>query len=290
MPLNSPRSEKNNDIAAGHLYVVATPIGNKDDITLRALDVLKAVDFVAAEDTRFTARLFALHNIKNQMISYHEHNEAHRTPNLIRRLQKGEAGALVSNAGTPTISDPGYDLIKACIENHIPVIPIPGVCAPATALSVSGLPTDAFVFMGFLAKKKQKRLDQISMLKPEKRTLIVYEAPSRVNMLLADVLDVLGDRNALLAREMTKVHEEFIRGRISYIIQTLKQKDDLKGECTLVISGAEDQPADMDLIRNEIKEIFEMTNISPSDVSKILAKRWKVSKKIIYDEVLKLKP
>ena len=289
MPLNSPPPEKSKYIAAGHLYVVATPIGNKDDITLRALEVLKTVDFVAAEDTRFTARLFKLHNISNQMISYHEHNEAHRTPELIRRLQNGETGALVSNAGTPTISDPGYDLIKACIENNIPVMPVPGVCAPAAALSVSGLPTDTFVFIGFLSKKKQKRLSQIAALKSEKRTLIVYESPNRIESLLCDFMEIAGDRHAMLAREMTKRYEEYIRGRFSEIRSTLAQRNDLKGECTLVISGAENQPVEMDRLRDEITEILETTKVSASDLAKILAKRWDVSKKIIYDEILKLK-
>ena len=289
MPLNSPVPENSLYVASGHLYVVATPIGNMDDITLRALAVLKDVDFVAAEDTRFTARLFSVHHIKNQLISYHEHNEAQRTPHLIKRLQNGEAGALVSDAGTPTISDPGYDLIKACIGHHIPVIPVPGVCAPAAALSVSGLPTDAFVFMGFLPKKKQKRLDQISWLTSEKRTVIIYESPNRVASLLADCLNLLGDRDAMLAREMTKHHEEFIRGRISDILEKIEQREDLKGECTVVLSGAEAMPMDMVQMRKDLKQIAETTDIRPSDLSKVLSITWGIPKNVIYDEILKLK-
>ena len=289
MPLNSLQAEEKRYISPGHLYIVATPIGNRDDITLRALAVLKHVDFVAAEDTRMTARLFALHQIKTRTVSYHEHNESARTPDLVRRLKEGQAGALVSDAGTPTISDPGYNLIRGCIAENIPVVPVPGVSAPAAALSVSGLPTDSFVFAGFLSKKKQKRAGQMAALAQDPRTLILYEAPGRVVELIEALMQVMGDRPAMLAREMTKLHEEFIRGRLSEILAVVSRRPDLKGECTLVIGGAEGQPSDMARIREEIKELMATTQVRPSDLSKIIAKRFDVPKKVVYDEILKLK-
>ena len=288
MPLNSSLHEKQGDILPCALYIVATPIGNKDDITLRALAVLKKADWVAAEDTRHTARLFSLHQIQNRMISYHEHNEAERTPMLIEKLKKGESIALVSNAGTPTISDPGYDLIKAAIENHIPVVPIPGVCAPGAALSVSGLPTDAFVFMGFLSKKHQKRQAQMEAIKKEKRTVVLYESPKRIKLLLRELIEADCDRKGMLAREMTKMHEEFIRGELSQILAVLEQKAEVKGECTLLIAGGDEEPVSMEAIRLEMSDLLSKTKVSPSDLVKILAGRYNVPRKILYEEILKL--
>ena len=226
-------------IRPGTLYVVATPIGNRDDITLRALNILRGVDLIAAEDTRKTRKFLEFHAIKASLISYHEHNEAERTPKLVAKLGTGVSIALVSNAGTPTVSDPGYRLITEALANNLIVIPIPGVSAATAALSAAGLPTDSFVFFGFPAKKRTKRLHQLNDLASEPRTLIFYESPRRILTLLAEIEDAMGDRHAVFAREMTKLHEEFLRGRLSEIAVQLKHRTNIKGECTLLVAGCD---------------------------------------------------
>ena len=237
MPSNSPTIEPGSPKNAGTLYVVATPIGNKDDITVRALTVFREVDLIAAEDTRKTRRFLASHDIKSKLVSYHEHNEEKRTPQLIQKLNSGHTVALVSNAGTPLVSDPGYRLIETAISHKIDVVPIPGVSAAIAALSVAGLPTEAFVFIGFLPKKKGKRLKQLQALATGDRTLIFYESPGRILALLQDIIKIMGDRRGALAREMTKLHEEFLRGRLSEIEQNLQERTGIKGECTLLVAG-----------------------------------------------------
>ena len=241
-------------ICPGTLYVVATPIGNRDDITLRALNILREVDLIAAEDTRKTRRFLELHAIKSRLISYHEHNEDERTPKLIAKLKEGISIALVSNAGTPTVSDPGYRLITATLAGNLDVIPIPGVSAATAALSAAGLPTDSFVFLGFPAKKKTKRLQQLSDLASEPRTLIFYESPRRILTLLGEIEDAMGDRYAVFAREMTKLHEEFLRGRLSEIVIQLKQRAEIKGECTLLVMGCDKQESQSwEVVRQQIR-------------------------------------
>jgi 16S rRNA (cytidine1402-2'-O)-methyltransferase len=217
MPLSSPTDDPEHIDETCNLYVVATPIGNRDDITIRALNILGRVDLVAAENTRHTGRLLAHHNIKGNLISYHEHNEVKRTPELIHRLKTGSSVALVSNAGTPSVSDPGYRLVKEAIANNIKVIPVPGVSAAVTALSAAGLPTYSFIFVGFPAKKKAKRLKQLKELASEIRTIIFYESPKRILTFLEEIIDAMGDRYGVLSREMTKLHEEFLRGFLSEI-------------------------------------------------------------------------
>ncbi len=223
---------------AGTLYVVATPIGNPMDITLRALAVLKSVDVVAAEDTRETGKLLAVHDIHTPQQAYHEHNERQRTPALVRLLAGGGAIALVSDAGTPTVSDPGYRLIRAASEAGIPVVPIPGASAALTALSVSGLPTDQFRFVGFLPKKGGQRRQTLHQLASETATLVLFESPRRVLGLLSELRECFGDRQAVLGREMTKPHEEFIRGPLAQIEAALEQRPAVKGEVTLLVGGA----------------------------------------------------
>ena len=223
----------------GTLYVVATPIGNCDDITLRALNILREVDLIAAEDTRKTRRFLELHAIKNSLISYHEHNETERTSKLVAKLKSGISIALVSNAGTPTVSDPGYRLIKATLADKLKVMPVPGVSAATTALSAAGLPTDSFVFLGFPAKQKTKRRQQLNDLAREPRTLIFYESPRRILALLGEIKDAMGDRYVVFAREMTKPHEEFLRGRLSEIALQLNRRANVKGECTLLVAGSD---------------------------------------------------
>jgi len=274
----------------GKLYVVATPIGNKDDITLRALRVLGEVDFVAAEDTRHTGRFLAHHKIKNRLISYHEHNEAERTPDLIKKLMDGSSIAVVSNAGTPSVSDPGYRLVKAAIDSGIMVIPIPGVSATITALSAAGLPIDSFVFIGFPARKKGKRLKQLSGLANENKTIVFYESPRRILNLIEEIIIIMGDRYGVLSREMTKLHEEFVRGNLSKILSNMQQRPDVKGECTLLVAGREgDEDVSMETIRSEIKKEFKVLERRPSDIAKEIAKKHKLPKSKIYKETLKIK-
>lgn len=274
----------------GALYVVATPIGNRDDITIRALNILGQVDLVAAEDTRHTGRLLAHHNIKCRMISFHEHNERKRTPDLINRLKAGSSVALVSNAGTPSVSDPGYRLVKEAIDSDIRVIPIPGVSAAITALCVAGMPTDSFVFLGFPAKKKARRLNQLNDLAGEHRTIVFYESPRRISTFLEEIIDIMGDRYGVLAREMTKLHEEFIRGSLSEILSSLNARPAIKGECTLLVTGCEEnKEVSLKTVRTEIIKALEKKENRLSEIAKAVAEKHGLSKNKVYDEAMKLK-
>src|SRR4030042_7024365 len=226
----SPNSTK------GTLYIVSTPIGNREDITLRALRILKEVDLIAAEDTRHTNLLVRHFGIQTPLTSYFEGNELKKKEFILSKLKQGNQIALVSDAGTPGISDPGFRLIQTSIDNHISVVPIPGPSAVITALSVSGLPTDSFLFKGFLPHKSKKRKDLLKQLEEVKATLIFYESPHRLAESLKDILDVLGDREMALTRELTKIYEEVLRDKVSEIINQIGEKK-LKGEITLVISG-----------------------------------------------------
>jgi 16S rRNA (cytidine1402-2'-O)-methyltransferase len=220
----------------GVLYIVSTPIGNLEDITLRALRILKEVDLIAAEDTRHTGSLLKHFGIQKPLTSYFEGNELKKKELIAFRLKQGDRIALVSDAGTPGISDPGFRLIQTAIENQIPIVPIPGPSAAMVALSVSGLPTDAFLFKGFLPHKSKKRKDLLKQLEETKETLIFYESPHRLTETLKDIFDALGDREMILARELTKIYEEILRGKVSKIQNQVGERK-LKGEITLVISG-----------------------------------------------------
>ena len=220
----------------GVLYIVSTPIGNLEDITLRALRVLKTVDLIAAEDTRHTRRLLIHYEINTPITSYFEGNQIQKGEKLVTRLKAGESIALVSDAGTPTISDPGYRLLIQCIEVDIPIVPIPGPSACIAAASVAGLPLHNFVFEGFLSPKSGRRKRQIADLREEKRTLIFYESPHRVLSFLQDVLKVFGDRQVFVARELTKKFEEVFRGTVTEAIEKL-QGTPPRGEFTIVIAG-----------------------------------------------------
>ena len=220
----------------GTLYIVSTPIGNMEDITLRALRILKEVDLVAAEDTRRTGLLLRRFEIETPLTSYFEGNELKKREFILAKLKEGKNVALVSDAGTPGISDPGFRLIELAIESQIPVVPIPGPSAAITALSVSGLPTDAFFFKGFLPHKSKKRRDLLKQLEEVKETLIFYESPHRISETLRDIFEILGDREIVLTRELTKVYEEIIRGKADEILNQIGDRR-LKGEITLVISG-----------------------------------------------------
>ncbi len=273
-------------VRGGVLYVVATPIGNPRDITLRAVDVLKGVDLVAAEDTRETGKLLAAHGIEARMISCHEYNESHRVRGLLDRIRSGGAVALVSDAGTPSISDPGYRLVGAAIDAGLPVVPIPGPSAALAGLSVSGLSTDAFVFVGFPPKKPGKRAEALRSLAGETRTLVFYESPRRILQLLDDLAGALGDRRGVACREMTKPHEEFLRGRLSDIRNRLAERDAVKGELTLLVAGrgasaSGDGFSGADL-KTVLRDALGAPGATVSAVAKTVAARLGLPKKHVY--------
>ncbi|MBU4503843.1 MAG: 16S rRNA (cytidine(1402)-2'-O)-methyltransferase, partial [Proteobacteria bacterium] len=289
MPLNSPINDSGKKNKKGQLYIVATPIGNRDDITIRALNILKHVDLIAAEDTRHTGLFLSHHKIKGSLVSYHEHNEKKRTPGLIKKLTEGLSVALVSNAGTPSVSDPGYCLIKEAIANNIKVVPVPGVSAAITALSAAGLPTDSFVFIGFLPKTKNKRLKLLMELAKEPRTMIFYESPKRILKLLDEIKLISGDRYCVLSREMTKLHEEFIRGSMSEILQNLKARSAIKGELTLLVTGlTKDKDVPLEIVRQEIKNNIKLTGDSLPSLAKQIAIKYGLPKNKVYEEALKI--
>ena len=224
-------------MSVGTLYVVATPIGNLEDITLRALRILGEVDLIAAEDTRHTRKLLTHHGIARPLVSYHEHNKQRQAPRLLTLLQEGNTIALVTDAGTPGISDPGYYLLQTLIAHAVPIVPVPGPAAVITALSVAGLPTDRFVFEGFLPPKGGKRRQRLQAWSDEPRTIVVYESPYRLVRLLEDIVTHLGgERRVVVARELTKHFEEVLRGTAAELHEALQGRT-IRGECTVVIAG-----------------------------------------------------
>jgi 16S rRNA (cytidine1402-2'-O)-methyltransferase len=220
---------------SGKLYIVATPIGNLDDITFRAIETLKNVDLIACEDTRRTKILLEKYGIAKNLVSYYNYNERQRAEELLRELKSGKNIALVSDSGTPGISDPGYVIIKRAIQENITVVPIPGATAFVCALVASGLPMDEFVFVGFLPHKKGRKT-KLEKLSQEERTIIIYESPHRILKTLNELIEYFGDREIVIAKELTKVHEEFFRGKISEVLKKLTP-DKIKGEFVIVVSG-----------------------------------------------------
>lgn len=273
----------------GTLYVVATPIGNLEDITYRAVKVLKLVDLIAAEDTRHSRKLLLAYDIGTKLVSCHEHNEIKKTPQLVNQLKNGLNIALISDAGTPSISDPGYKLVTAVAKEQIRVIPIPGCSAAIAGLSVSGLPTDSFLFVGFLPKKKHKQGQFLETIKNETSTLIFYESPRRIKSLIQNLLNLLGDRKACIAREITKIHEEFIRGNLSHLLKKLDEKKGIKGECSIFVQGCSKATpiADKDLEKIILKQI-STTTLGTSGLAKQISNKYKLSKKKVYDMILHL--
>jgi 16S rRNA (cytidine1402-2'-O)-methyltransferase len=221
----------------GKLYIVSTPIGHLEDITLRALRILKEVDVIAAEDTRHTQKLLNSYQIHKKLTSYHDHNKEEKAPVLVQYLIDGQSVALVTDAGTPSISDPGYFLINRCIQADISIVPVPGASAFLAALSVSGLPTDSFVFEGFLPRKKTARIKRLETLKAEPRTILFFESPHRLIGCLTDILTVFGNRRVVLARELTKSHEEVVRNRLAKMLSELSNRT-VRGEITLAVEGS----------------------------------------------------
>ncbi|HZT38916.1 MAG TPA: 16S rRNA (cytidine(1402)-2'-O)-methyltransferase [Bryobacteraceae bacterium] len=268
----------------GTLYVVATPIGNLDDITLRALAVLKQVDLIACEDTRHSRKLLDHYGIHTPLVSYHEHNEAERAQELIAKLRGGASVALISDAGTPLISDPGYRLVQAAAAAGIAVTPIPGPSAAVAALSASGLPTDSFRFCGFLPVKASQRVRLLSSLASDPATLIVYEAPHRIFETLGDVLKTLGNRRIVIARELTKMHEEFIRGTVQEAIASLRARPAVKGELTVLIAKADEPAASSEPVRQAVARL-EREGVGRMEAMKRVARERGISKRDVYREM-----
>jgi len=273
------------------LYLVATPIGNLEDITLRAIRILKEVDLIACEDTRQTQKLLSHYGIETRTTSYHEHNELTRSAELIMHMEQGQSIALVTDAGMPGISDPGYRMVALAIRHHIPVVPIPGPTAFLAALVASGLPTDSFRFGGFLPEKSAKRRKVLESAKTSPRTQIFYEAPHRLIESLEDVVDVLGPtRHVVVAREVTKIYEEFVRGQARDVLEQMRLRDEVRGEITLLFGKEEDQGApvlEQKNIRQKIRDLMKSEGLDEKDAMKRLAKEMGVSKSEVYREMQK---
>lgn len=268
---------------SGIIYLVATPIGNLEDITLRAINVLKEVDFIAAEDTRHTLKLLNHLNISKPLVSYYKQNEKIKSDIIIKRVLNGENVAVVSDAGTPGISDPGEEIVKASIENNIKVVPIPGACALINALIVSGISSKEFSFIGFLSAVKKEKKDKLDELKNETKTLIFYEAPHKLNNTLELMLEILGDRKITIVRELTKIHEEFIYGKISDFINL-----EPKGEYVIIVEGSDKskQEINIEILNSKSLEehykYYEKQGLEKKEIIKKIAKDRNVAKNEIY--------
>lgn len=277
------------EIRPGTLYLVGTPIGNLEDITFRALEVLKQVTWIAAEDTRHTGKLLHHFQIATPQISYHDHNRRGRLPDLLQRLRQNQSIALVTDAGMPGISDPGYELVAACVEAEIPVVPIPGVSAVTTALCAAGLPSDRFVFEGFLAAKGSERRARLEALQTEARTIVFYEAPHRLLQTLQDLLDWMGaNRSIAVARELTKLHEQFWRGSLAEAV-VYHQSHPVQGEYTLVLAGHQAAPLQLSeaALLTELQQLIQQ-GLSRSQASRQLAEQTAVPRRQLYQLALTL--
>lgn len=279
---------------AGCLYVVATPIGNLADITQRAVQTLKDVDWVAAEDTRHTKQLLSALGIGQNLISLHEHNEQQRAQQLLEKLKNGEKGALVSDAGTPLINDPGYHLVKLLRENDVAVMPVPGVSAVITALSCAGLPTDRFSYEGFLPAKNSKRLQALEALATESRTMVFYESPHRLTDSLASMMQVFGaEREVVIGRELTKKFEQFAAGTFAAVCDYFAQNPDrVRGEFVVMVAGLvannqEDEQATLDI--DKMINVMLQQNLPVKQISEMVAQLTGQKKKAIYQRVLEMK-
>ena len=277
----------------GILYLVGTPIGNLEDITLRALRVLKEVDLIACEDTRHTAQLLNHYGIDKPTISYHEHNELTRAAELIVHLERGDNIAVVSDAGMPGVSDPGYRLVALAVRHHIRVVPIPGASAFLSALVASGLPTDSFRFAGFLPAKAGARRTALEAILNSPRTQLFYEAPHRIVECVRDIVEVLGaDRHIVIAREVTKLHEEFLRGRAGDILTQLEQRGEVRGEITLLIGRAEEatqSTAPKKTVSQRVQELLREEKLDEKAALKQAAKEFGLSKSEAYRELQRSK-
>lgn len=278
------------DATTGCLYLVATPIGNLEDISLRALRVLKEADFIACEDTRQTMKLLAHFDIQTRMVSYHEHNEITRAPEIVIDLEQGARVALVSDAGTPAISDPGHRLVSLCVRHGIKVVPVPGASAFVAALAASGMPIEEFAFIGFLPSRQTERRKALRALASEPRPLALYEAPHRLLDTLEDALEILGNRPAVVAREVTKLYEEFLRGHIEQVLAEVRKKAP-RGEITLLIGPADGEaihaaaPADVPLARR-VEELMKERNVDSKAALKVVARERGLTRREAYKQLL----
>ena len=279
---------KSEAVASGTLYLVGTPIGNLEDITLRAVRTLKEVDLIACEDTRQTLKLLNHYGIQKPTVSYHEHNELTRAAELVVHLEDGDNIALVTDAGTPGVSDPGYRLVTLAVRHHIRVVPIPGASAFLSALVASGLPTDSFRFSGFLPAKAGARRTALEAIRNSPRTQIFYEAPHRMVETLRDIVHILGpERHVVIAREVTKLHEEFLRGRAGDLLEQLEERGDMKGEITLLIGKPEEvssaqRPAPH--LTQRVRELMKGGEIEEKAALKQAAREFGLSKSEAYRE------
>jgi len=265
---------------SGKLYLVATPIGNLEDITLRAINILNEVDLIAAEDTRHTLKLLNHLKIKKTLVSYYKQNEKNKSEILINELLSGKNIALVSDAGTPAISDPGYEIVKSAIKNNIEICPIPGACALINALICSGMETKEFSFIGFLSTNKKEKKEKLEELKNDKKTLIFYEAPHKLKNNLEIIKGILGDRNIVVARELTKIHEEIIRGKISEILERIEEP---RGEIVIIIEGSKKiDDSKKELTLEEHYKYYEEQGLEKKEIIKKIAKDRNVQKNKIY--------
>src|SRR5271157_636564 len=296
MAKSVPRSRdsgKGEPAAAGTLYLVGTPIGNLEDITLRALSTLKEVDLIACEDTRQTIKLLNHYGIETPTVSYHEHNELTRAAELVVHLEDGDDIALVTDAGTPGVSDPGYRLVALAVRHHIRVVPIPGASAFLSALVASGLPTDSFRFSGFLPAKAGARRTALEAVRNSPRTQIFYEAPHRIVETLRDIVEILGpERHVVIAREVTKLHEEFLRGRAGSLLEQLEQRGDIKGEITLLIGKADDVAQTTPpgpRVAQRVRELMSGGEVEEKAALKQAAREFGLSKSEAYRELQRSK-
>jgi 16S rRNA (cytidine1402-2'-O)-methyltransferase len=285
-------TEKNDNYDEGNvsgvLYIVATPIGNLEDITLRAIRILGEVDFIAAEDTRHSLKLLNHLNIKKPLISYHEHNKRSSAVKILQMLKNGNDVALITDAGTPAISDPGEDLVRAAYENSIKVIVVPGSSALIAGLVVSGLSTRRFLFEGFLPTEKKERKNRLAKISNEESSIILYEAPHKLISTLKDIYDTMGDRNISMVRELTKKHEEVVTKRVGELIEMYNEKSP-KGEIVLIIEGKqeindslENKEMDLKTIMDEVDK-FVLSGLSKKDSIKITAEKFGLKKRIVYN-------
>jgi 16S rRNA (cytidine1402-2'-O)-methyltransferase len=270
------------------LYLVATPVGNLEDISLRALRILKEVDLIACEDTRHTAKLLTHYGIRTPSQSYHKFNEESRAQQLVQMLREGKNIALVSDSGTPLVSDPGYELVSSCRREGIQVVPIPGPSAAIAALIASGLPADSFCFSGFLPSKRSLRKHRLEELAGLPMTLILYEAPHRLLSSLEDMAAILGPRRATVARELTKIHEELLHGTLPELLTLLQARDRIKGEITLVIERGENTPVAAEYpesLRQHVEEEMRKTGLPRNEALKSVAKQRGITRKDAYNQL-----
>lgn len=275
--------------ARGRLYLIGTPIGNLEDMTLRAIRALKEVDLIACEDTRRTQKLLNAYQVRTRTVSYHEHNEMTRAPELVIQMEEGSDIALVSDAGMPVVSDPGFRLVHLAIRHNIPVIPVPGASAFVAALAASGMPVDKFRFLGFLPSKRGARRKALEEMKRATKTLVFYEAPHRLLDMLRDVCDILGNREVVVAREVTKVHEEFLRGTVSGLLERLKKRP-VKGEITVLVgtaplAAAKEEPAPATSLRREVERLMAERGLGERGALKVVARTHGISRSEAYRQL-----